>query len=265
MDKVISEAEVKIHVPTLGNKLLTKVVKKINDNKEVYALWKVVNTNALKRIGFSDHGSVHFQIVSNISLRFARILAKHKVQMSVTKDFGLDNDYAEVVIFLASILHDVGMSVARDGHEEFSLFIVNNLLREILKFMPVEKRTIVISEVLHAIISHRDDGKPVTVEAGIVRISDALDMSKGRSRIPYEKGEIGIHAISAAAINKVEILEGKEVPIEIGIEMNNSSGVFQIDELLKSKIKGSGLEKYIQVKAYIKDGKEDNLIKEFTL
>ncbi len=265
MTKVVSEAEIKIHVPTLNNKLLEKVVKQINSNKEVYTLWKVVNTNALKRIGYSDHGPVHFQIVSNIALRFARILNKRGVEMSVVKDFGLTNDYAEVVIFLASILHDTGMSVAREGHEEFSLFIVNNLLREILNFMPIEERTIVISETLHAIISHRDNGKPVTVEAGIVRIADALDMTKGRSRIPVEHGEIGIHAISAAAINKVEIDEGKKVAVQINIEMNNSSGVFQIDDLLKSKITGSGLEKYIEVSAYIKGGKEENLIKEFTL
>lgn len=265
MNKVVSEAEIKIHVPTLSNKLLEKVVKQINDNVEVYTLWKVVNTNALKRIGFSDHGPVHFQIVSNVALRFARILTKNKIEMSVVRDFGLTNDHAEVVIFLASILHDVGMSVARDGHEEFSLFIVNNLLREILNFMSIEERTIVISETLHAIISHRDDGKPVTIEAGIVRIADALDMTKGRSRIPVEQGVIGIHAISAAAINKVDINEGGKVPVQISIEMNNSSGVFQIDDLLKSKIKGSGLEKYIEVKAYIKGGKEDNLIKEFSL
>lgn len=265
MNKVVSEADIKIHVPTLSNKLLERVVKQINENTEVYTLWKVVNTNALKRIGFSDHGPVHFQIVSNIALRFLRILVKNKVEMSIVRDFGLTNDHSEVVVFLASILHDVGMSVAREGHEEFSLFIVNNLLREILSFMPTEERVIVTSEVLHAIISHRDDGKPKTVEAGIVRISDALDMTKGRSRVPYEGGAIGIYSISESAINKVEINEGEKTPITVNIEMNNSAGIFHIDELLKNKIKGSGLEKYIEIKARMKAGGEKNLIKEFSL
>lgn len=265
MDKVNIGSDIKIHVPIQGNKLLEKVVEEINSNKEVYTLWKVVNTNALKRIGFSDHGPVHFQIVSNIALRFARILKKRKVNMSITRDFELPYDYAEVVIFLASILHDAGMSVAREGHEEFSLFIVNNLLREILKFMSIEERTIVISEVLHAIISHRENGKPVTVEAGIVRIADALDMGEGRGRIPYTQGTINIYSISDVSVSDVSIKEGKDKPVEIDIEMNNSAGIFQVDELLKNKIKGSGIEKYIQVRAFIKGGKEKNLIKDFRL
>ena len=35
------------------------------------------------------------------------------------------------------------------------------------------------------------------------RVADALDMSEGRSRIPYQAGKIDIHAVSAAAIDKV--------------------------------------------------------------
>lgn len=265
MDKVNIGSDIKIHVPTQGNKLLERVVKEINSNQEVYTLWKVVNTNALKRIGFSDHGPVHFQIVSNIALRFARILKKNGVEMTLTRDFGLGNDYSEVVVFLASILHDVGMSVAREGHEEFSLFIVNDLLKEVLSFMPTEERVIITSETLHAIISHRDNGEPITIEAGIVRIADALDMGEGRGRIPYTEGTINIYSISDVAVSDVSIKEGKEKPVEIDIQMNNSAGIFQVDELLKNKIKGSGLEKYVQVRAFVKNGEEKNLIKDFVL
>ena len=46
--------------------------------------------------------------------------------------------------------------------------------------------------------------------------------------------------------------------------MNNSAGVFQVDELLKKKIKGSGIEKYIEIRAYVGE-KEKKLVKEFTL
>ena len=120
-----------------------------------------------------------------------------------------------------------------------------------------------ISEVLHAIISHRSDGKPVTIEAGIVRVSDALDMSKGRSRIPYESGKINIHSVSAAAIENVEITEGKEKPIQLNITMNNSAGLFQLDELLKKKIIGSGIEKYISVRAFINQKTEKRLLDEY--
>ena len=254
-----------INVPIHGNKILEKVLDIINENQEVHTLWTVININAIDRLGMSDHGPVHFQIVANIALRLGRILQKKDVEMSITKYFGLSSDYAELVILLASLFHDLGMSINREGHEEFSLFLANNLLHQILEFMPVEERTIVTSEVLHAIIAHRSDGKPYTIEAGIVRVADALDISQGRSRIPYEAGYVDIYSVSAAAIDKVEIEEGEEIPIQINILMNNSAGLFQVDELLKKKLLGSGIEKYIKIRAYIERRKEKKLIKEFEI
>jgi hypothetical protein len=119
--------------------------------------------------------------------------------------------------------------------------------------------------VLHAIIAHRSDGVPYTVEAGIVRVADALDMSEGRSRIPYEAGKVDIHSISAAAIDRVEILEGTDKPIQINIWMNNSAGIFQVDELLKRKLLKSGLEKYVKVRAFIESTTEKKLVKEYEI
>ncbi len=244
---------------------MARTLEAINTNREVTTLWHVINVNAIDRMGITDHGPVHFQIVANIALKLARLLIKHKVTMSVTEDYQLSTDHAEVVILLASLLHDLGMSINRTQHEEFSLFLTNTLLRETLDFLPVIERTIVISETLHAIISHRSDGQPLTLEAGIVRVSDALDMSEGRSRIPYEAGEVNIHSISAAAIDDIEIQEGEDKPIRINILMNNSAGLFQIDELLKNKIFGSGLEPYMDVNAYIDRKTEKNLLKSFSI
>ncbi len=256
---------IKIHVPTEGNVLLEKCLGNVNSNKTLYTLWKVINVNAIDRLGMSDHGPVHFQIVANIALRLARLLTKNGVKMSTASDFKLENNHSELVIFLASILHDLGMSISREGHEEFSLILANNLLYENLDFLQIEERTIVAAEVLHAIIAHRKNGIPYTIEAGIIRVADALDMSKGRSRIPYEAGRIDIHSISAAAIDKVEIKEGGEKLIQVVITMNNSAGIFQIDELLKSKLKGSRLEKYIEVTAFVAEGKEKKLIKSYVI
>lgn len=257
--------ELVIHVPVKENKLLSACVDMINQNEEIYTLWKIINVNAIERLGMSDHGVVHFQIVANIALRLSRILKKHKVNFSVEKDFQLSYQHAELIIFLASIMHDLGMSISREGHEEFSLFLANNILKNTLDFLQIEEKTIIISEVLHAIISHRKGGKPATLEAGIVRVSDALDMGEGRSRIPYITGNIGIYSISDTAINSVEIKEGIHKPIRINIEMNNSAGIFQVDELLKGKIKGSGIDKFIEVKAYIKNKNEKKLIKELLI
>ena len=254
-----------IHVPAKNNKLLDQALEKINNNKEITTLWNVINVNAIERLRMSDHGSVHFQIVANIALRLLRILVKNKVTPSIVKDFNLTNDHAELVVLLASLLHDTGMSINRDGHEEFSLFITNNLLRELLYFLPIEEKTIVISEVLHAVINHRSGGRPLTIEGGIVRVADALDMSQGRSRIPFEAGKVDIYSLSALAIDEVNISEGKEKPILVQIYMNNSSGIFQIDELLKSKLKDSGIEQYLQIEAYSSSPTDKQLVKEYRL
>ena len=258
-------SQIDIHVPIHGNGLLEKALTVINQDQEIKALWRVINVNAIDRLGMSDHGAVHYQIVANIALRLGRILHKNGVVMSITKDYQLSNDYAELVILLASLLHDLGMTISREGHEEFSLFLANGILHRILEFLPVEERTIAISEVLHAIIAHRKNGKPYTVEAGIVRVADALDMSEGRSRIPYEAGKVDIHSISAAAIDKVEILEGEDKPIQINIWMNNSAGIFQVDELLKSKLVGSGLERYVKVRAFVESATEKRLVTEYEI
>jgi len=256
-------SQIDIKVPAHRNAILEKTLALINEDIEIKTLWRVININAIDRLGMTDHGVVHFQIVSNIALRLARILTKQQVIMSITRNYDLSNDDAELVILLASLFHDLGMSISREGHEEMSLFLSNTILHRILDFLPVEERTIVISETLHAIIAHRSDGVPYTVEAGIVRVADALDMSEGRSRIPYQAGKIDIHAVSAAAIDKVEILEGTDKPIQINIWMNNIAGIFQVDELLRRKLLGSGIEKYVKVSAYLTEGEEKRLVKEF--
>ena len=123
----------------------------------------------------------------------------------------------------------------------------------------------ITSEVLQAITSHRDYGKPLTVEAGIVRVADALDMAKGRSRIPFEHGRVSMHSLSAAAIEDVEIKDGEEKPIRIEIVMNNSSGIFQVDGLLKAKLRGSGLEPFVEVVAHIDTEEEKRLVPMYRL
>jgi uncharacterized protein len=258
-------SQIDIHVPARANALMEKALAVINEDIEIKTLWRVLNVNAIERLEMTDHGPVHFQIVANIATRLARILVKHQVEMAITKNYELNNDYAELVILLASLFHDLGMSISREGHEGFSLFLANNLLHRILDFLPIEERTIVTSETLHAIIAHRSGGKPYTIEAGIVRVADALDMSEGRSRIPYQAGKIDIHSVSAAAIDRVEIAEGTEKPIQINIWMNNMAGIFQVDELLKQKLIGSGIEKYVVVSAYLTSDEEKKLIKEFEI
>lgn len=260
-----SISKVRIDIPVAKDTLLEKVLANVNSNSEIKTLWRIMNVMAIDRLGMSDHGPTHFNIVANNGIKIAKILEKHNIPMSVVTDFGLTNDHAETIIFLACIMHDLGISIHRQGHEEFSLFIARDLMKEILSFLPIEERMVIISEVSHTIISHRAYGKPSTLEAGIMRMADAIDMGKGRSRVTYTRGELNIFSESDLAISSVEILDGKVKPVEIRIHMTNPAGVFQVDDIMTEKLKGSNLEKYITITAYImKDGKE-RLYKEYNL
>src|SRR5262249_25592878 len=157
-------------------------------------------------------------------------------------------DDAEVVVVLGALLHCVGMAVHRDGHEDFSLFLAEPKMRELLDGLyEGPEGAGITSEGLQAMSSHRACAQPLAIEAGIGAVADALDMAKGRSRIPFERGSVSIHSLSAAAIDDVEIKDGEHRPILIEILMNNSSGIYQVDGLLKAKLQGSGLEPYVEV------------------
>lgn len=257
--------QIKLQVPIEGNKILAEVISRINGSDEIKMLWKIINVMAIDRLSMSDHGPTHFGIVANNGMKIARILEKRGVAMSIVNDFGLTNDHAETVIFLACIMHDLGISIHRQGHEEFSLFIARDMMKDLLDFLPIEEKMVVISETLHAIISHRAYGKPNTIEAGIMRMADALDMGKGRSRISYKRGEVNIYSESDSAITKVEILEGVGKPVEVRIHMTNPAGVFQTDDIMKEKLEGSNLEKYIKVTAYLLEDGKERLYKEYNL
>jgi metal-dependent HD superfamily phosphatase/phosphodiesterase len=265
-EELIPGQRIEIRLPVRHNPVLQKVIDRVNADEELYALWTAMNVNALDRLGMTDHGPVHFQIVSNIGLRMLRILMERGVVPSVVRDHGMGNGEAELIVVLACLLHDLGMSIQRADHELFSLFVAQPIIDRFLEGLyPTGRRTILRSEVLHAIIAHRSDGRPMTIEAGIVRVADALDMTKGRSRIGFEAGVVNIHSISAASIEQVEILEGKEKPLHIHVRMSNSAGIFQIDELLKEKLRHSGLEEYVEVEASIEGDTEKSLVKAYKL
>ena len=255
-----------IRFPARHNPRLQKIIDRINADDELYTLWQVINVNAVKRLGMSDHGPVHVQIVTNIALKLLRLLADRNVQPTSVVDYSLAIEDAEVIVALAALLHDLGISIHRSDHELYSLFLARPKIKELLDgIYEVPMQTILVSEILHAIISHRADGQPLTLEAGIVRVADALDMEEGRSRIPFQAGKINIHSVSAAAIEKIRIEPGEDKPIRIAVEMSNSAGIFQVEELLKNKLEGSGLETYVEVDASIKGEAEKKLIHTFRI
>jgi metal-dependent HD superfamily phosphatase/phosphodiesterase len=260
-----SIAEAQVRAPTRGNRKLESFLEAVNSDEQVRTWWYMAQVQS-ERLRMSDHSWVHVQIVLNIALRLLRLLVKAGKEPVMVTDHFMSARDAEVVVAGGALLHDIGMSIHRADHEAYSLFLAQSVLPRLLEGSYKEpQRTVVASEILHAIIGHRRRGEPYTLEGGIVRVADALDMAGGRSRIPLESGQEGIHTISAAAIDEVRLLGGEERAVRIEIDMNNSAGIFQVDDLLATKIRGTPLEDNVEVVASVRGEQEKRLLTGFRL
>jgi metal-dependent HD superfamily phosphatase/phosphodiesterase len=235
-------AQMHISAPAERNPRLAALLDAVNADLQLKAWWYAQQVTA-ERLQMSDHSWIHVQKVMNIALRLLRLLSRRGVE-PVVREHGF---------------------TAKDA-EAYSLFLAARKLDHLLEDVYEEPaRSVLASETLHAIIGHRRRGDPLTLEAGIVRVADALDMEHGRSRVPFEANRPNIHSLSAAAIDDVRIDEGEDRAIRIEIEMNNSAGIFQVDELLATKLRGSGLEDHVEVTARIDAEHEKRLVPIFRI
>jgi metal-dependent HD superfamily phosphatase/phosphodiesterase len=258
-------AVMRIHAPTERNPKLGRFLDAANANEKLKARWHAQQVTA-DRLEMSDHSWVHLQIVLNRALHLFRLLHRSGLKSSVETDYAMSHKDAEVIIAGGCLLHDLGMSIHRIDHEAFSLFLAADILDTLLEKVYEEpERTIVASEILHAIIGHRKDGRPLTFEAGVVRVADALDMEHGRSRVNVETSLANIHSLSSAAIDEVRIVAGEQRAVRVEVQMNNSAGVFQVDSLLANKLRGSGLEPHIEVVARIDAEHEKRLLRVYQI
>ncbi len=253
-------------VPCEDNEKLKEVVRRINEDVELQTLWKASNIIAIDRLGYNDHGPVHVKIVANLALKMLRILISRGITPSIVKNYGMTNEDAEIVVVMAAALHDIGHAIHRVEHEDNSIPLAIPIIDRILDGLyDDEHRAVMKAEILHAIFSHRAPIMPLTIEAGVAKIADALDMEEGRARIPFEAGKVNIHSVSALAIKQVRVIEGDEKPLKILITMRNSAGIFQVDELLKNKIEMSGIKDLVVVEAEVIGEKEEKIIEEKVL
>lgn len=229
---------------------LNEVLSFIESDEEINAYLEAQNVNPVARKRYNDHGAKHIEIVRNRALSLYNLLKQGDVHFNGAADQGLDEADESVIIALAATIHDIGHIVHRDEHAYHSIPLAADVLDRILpEFYGTADAIRMKGEVLHAILCHHTAEDPLTTEAGVIRVSDALDMERGRSRIPYEEGGRGINTVSSQAIQRVTLEEGDTTPVLVEIEMTNAAGVYQIDNLLKAKLHNSGLEDDIRIVA----------------
>jgi len=231
----------RIHALIADSKICELAFDELENDIEVKTMLEDSNRMAIDRLSFSDHGHTHSLVVTMNGIQLLRTLRPGVEPSIVQEQTGTFED-SELVVLLACYLHDIGMSVHRERHNEFSLMLATPIINRILeKVYPNDrhKQVHIRGHVLHAIHSHDKMITPSTVEAGVAGVADALDMTKGRARIPFEAGSVNIHSASAMAINSVEIKKGETKTVRIEISMSNATGIFQIQELLEKKIRNA--------------------------
>lgn len=236
------------------------VLEEITSDDEIQAYLRAQNVNPVTRMNYNDHGYEHINIVRDRALELYDLLKQAGVQFNGATDQGLEEADEAVIVALAATLHDIGHIVHRHDHTYYSIPLAADILDRILpEFYDTGAVVRMKGEILHAILCHHTEETPLTLEAGIIRVADALDMEHGRSRIPYEQGGRGINTLSSRAIERVSLHQGDSVPVRVEIEMTGAVGVYQVDSLLKSKLEDSLLEDHIRIIAINSNG-DDQLV-----
>lgn len=227
---------------------------------EVQAMQDYANIVSIKRLGFNDHGPVHMRMAALNAMIMIDLLQKSGIKLNLeTEGLGTYDD-SRLAVLTASLLHDVGMSISRDKHEMMSITLAIPIIDRMLGQMfpdDLSRRTILKSVIIEGIFGHMASQAINTLEAGLVLIGDGCDMENGRARIPQllsQKPRVGdIHRHSSMSIQKVKFSQGKEKPIRIQVEMSQSVGIFQVEEVLFPKIASSPVKPYIELYAGVKD------------
>lgn len=216
---------------------------------EVRANWDMADYMAVAKLHYNDHGEVHHKVVATMSAGLLKLLLEADVQPDVVSSGAGDADDAFLTVLGASLLHDIGNQVHREGHMMMSVVLAIPILDRILpEFYPeIEQRIEIRGFILHAIRTHDIDIRPLTMEAAIVAVADACDMTKGRSRYALDMGSISIHTIGGVSIERVALQKGRKLPIRIRVDLVNSAGIFPVEEYLLPKINAGELAPHCEM------------------
>jgi uncharacterized protein len=237
-----------------------RMLEYLLDDRIIHKYHSYANAVSVRRLGYNDHGPVHARIVSYNALKILTFLNKKGIRTSLEdEEIGTFEDSC-VGTVLGCFLHDIGMSVTRADHEWHSIVLADEFVKKALAHVYDEDdpMRLVLRALAHeVIIGHMAHARIHSIEAGIGLVADGTDMSRGRSRIPQmleRDPTVGdMHRFSASAITRVEIAEGEFKPVRITAIMDNVTGLFQVEEVLMTKVKASPIMQYLELVALVGD------------
>ena len=192
----------------------------------------------------NDHSWVHLQIVLNRALHLFRLLHRAGLKSSIETDYSMSHKDAEVVIAGGCLLHDLGMSIHRIDHEAFSLFLAADLLDELLEKVYEEPERTVIACRDPARDHRPSQGRAPADARGRRRARRRRARHGARPLARVLRDQPAEHPLAVARPRSTRSGSSRASSARSASRslMNNSAGVFQVDELMATKLRGSGLE-----------------------
>jgi len=237
------------------------LLQRLVSDSAIHQYLSYANVVSVRRLGYNDHGPVHARIVTYNALKILRLIHEAGIPTSLEDEEVGRYEDSQVAVALAGFMHDIGMGVARSDHEWHSLLVADKQIRDHLaQVYPDEEdpmRTVLHAVTHEAIVGHMASQRIHSIEAGVVLVADGCDMAHGRARIPQalERDPMvgDIHRFSASAIRRVDIKRGENKPVSIQVTMDNVTGLFQVEEILMTKVKASPIMPHLEVSAIVGD------------
>lgn len=260
--KLIEEASQAIRKDLAEYPKALEAYETLHQDPEALAHWDMANYITMRKLGYNDHGRVHAFITGAASMALTELLLGAGVKPDIIESGVGDEDDVFLTIILGTMLHDIGNQVHRSHHEQNGMILALPIIDRIITPLYPDpfKRTKVRSFILSCIQCHDLNPVPLTIEEGITAVADGTDITKGRGRKAFSLGSVDIHSISALAVDEVTIERGTHKPILINVSMNNSAGIFQIEEVLTPKVLRSPMRPYVELKATTNPDGEEQIL-----
>ncbi|NIZ19399.1 phosphohydrolase [Entomospira culicis] len=229
----------------------------IND-VEVRTIQEYANHVSIARLNYNDHGPVHMRIVARNALQIAQLLRQQGFKLSLTKEgVGTQAD-EDCALLLAGFLHDTGMTLTRQMHEQTALVLTMPIMNRLLDAVYGEDpmKYVVRSLTLEAILGHMGTVTIHSLEAGVMLVADGCDLERGRAELVIAStqhdfdgtAQVGtVHQHSVHAIDRVRLTTGTKRKVAVIIQMRNPTGYFQVEETLLGKMKQSPIKGEVEV------------------
>ena len=260
--KLIEEADKAIRLDLAEFPLALAAYDALQSDPEALASWDMANYITMRKLGYNDHGRVHAFITGAASLAILELLLEGGVRPDIIESGVGDADDVYLTVILGTMLHDIGNQIHRAAHEQhgvnLALPIVNRLLEPL--YPDAFKRAKIRSFILGCINCHDLNPPPLTIEGGVTAVADGTDITKGRGRKAFALGSVDIHSISALAVDQVVIERGAGKPVRINVTMNNSGGIFQVEEVLAPKVIRTPLSRYVELHARTRPEGDEQIV-----